>query len=383
MAGNLRIEAAGSIALSNVWTYVYYGENGSASTYLWAKGGPAALTGSIRAEADPSRAKTVIVRSDGPVGSRGIAIAGGNSGFSIRTYNDGRNSGAPVWLCTEGDITLGGDLIATGSGGDVTVRGNYTNAALRAGSVVVRGNIPTWVLTSYNAGDGSGDIVVLATNLVVDGSLQTYCKSYQQRGGRIQVDVTGDARFGGYLDAHTEWDGYGVSSPGPVYILARHTAINGTNANGCSITTRPTTNSSSSWWASQPGDGNITLTNVDTSAFRYNPEKPLQGDTSSLSISGKVEAAYCGTANIQGDILLSAVEVQLGNSITTSNAPSDIVVHYGVTTHGVVTHLVENGARWDGSSGHNVSYGLAAPVFFADVPYAGVLHPQGTMLLIW
>ena len=175
---------------------------------------------------------------------------------------------------------------------------------------------------------------------------------------------------------------YGCSSPGPVYILARHTAINGTNVNGRSIVTKPTTNSAASWWASQPGDGNITLTNVDTSTCRYNPAKPLQGDTSSLSISGKVEAAYCGVADVQGSILLSAVEVQLKDSITTSNAPSTIVVHHGVTTYGIVTHLVENGVRWDGASGHNVAYGLATPVFVADVPYLGVLHPQGTTIFI-
>jgi hypothetical protein len=44
-----------------------------------------------------------------------------------------------------------------------------------------------------------------------------------------------------------------------------------------------------------------------------------------------------------------------------------------VTTHGIVTHLVENGTRWNGSDGHNVTYGLATPAFFADVPYLGVV----------
>jgi hypothetical protein len=214
---------------------------------------------------------------------------------------------------------------------------------------------------------------VLATNLVVDGNLLTYCQSNGKRGGGIRVDVTGDARFGGYLDTHTENDTYGWSSPGTVYILARHTAINGTNTTGHSILTKPT-GTSGSFYESQSGDGNITLTNVDTSTSRYDDMKPLEGDTSSLSISGKVEAAYCGVANIQGDIYLSAVEVQLKDAITTSAGPnSDIAVHYGVTTHGIVTHLVENGTRWDGLAGHAVSYGLATAVFYADVPYAGVL----------
>jgi hypothetical protein len=373
IAGNLRLEAAGSIALSNVWTYVT--PNGTAaSTYLWAKGGPVTLTGSINNEGASARVAPVVVRSDGPVGSRGITVAGGNSGFSIRTHNGG-SGGKPVWLCTEGDITLGGDVVATANGGGVTIRGNYTNAALRAGGVTVHGSIPTWVEgSSINIGYGSGNISVLATNLVVDGSFLTYCQSYNQRGGGIRVDVTGDTRIGGYLDTHTIYDGlYTVSSPGSVYILARRTAINGTNTTGHSILTKPS-QTSGTFAGSQAGDGNITLTNVDTSTSGYNPERPLQSDTSSLSVSGKVEAAYCGVANIQGDIYLSAVEVQLAGEIATSEGPnSDIAVHYGVTTHGIVTHLVENGTRWNGSDGHNVTYGLATPAFFADVPYLGVV----------
>ena len=382
-AGNLRLEAAGSIALSNVWIYATTPNGVAASTYLWAKGGPVTLTGSLNAEGASTRAAPVVVRSEGSVGSRGIAVAGGNSGYSIRTHNGGSSSGGKaVWLCTEGDITLGGDVVATASGGDVTIRGSYTNAALRAGGVVVRGSIPTWFITAFNSGYGAGNIAVLATNLVVDGSLLTYCSSLNQRGGGIRVDVTGEARFGGYLDTHTEWDGYGRSSPGPVYILARHTAINGTNTTGHSILTKPTA-TSGSFWNSQPGDGNITLTNVDTSTSRYNPAKPLQSDTSSLSVSGKVEAAYC-SANIQGDIFLSAVEVQLAGEIATSAGPnSDIAVHYGVTTHGIVTHLVENGVRWNGSGGHNVTYGIATPVFYADVPYRGIWHPAGTVMVVY
>ena len=384
IAGNLRLEAAGSIALSNVWTYLTAPNGTAASTYLWAKGGPVTLTGSINNEGASTRVAPVVVRSEGPVGSRGIAIAGGNSGYSIRTHNGGSSSGGKaVWLCTEGDITLGGDVVATASGGGVTIRGNYTNAAIRAGGVVVHGSIPTWVTTGNNIGYGSGNIAVLATNLVVDGNFLTYCGSIYQRGGGIRVDVTGEARFGGYLDTHTESDGYGRSSPGPVFILARRTAINGTNTTGHSILTKPTA-TSGSFWASQPGDGNITLTNVDTSTSGYNPERPLQSDTSSLSVSGKVEAAYCGVPNIQGDIYLSAVEVQLSGEIATSAGQnSDIAVHYGVTTHGIVTHLVENGVRWNGSGGHNVIYGVATPVFYADVPYKGLWHPAGTVLVVY
>jgi autotransporter-associated beta strand protein len=375
-AGSLRLEAAGSIALSNVWTYVT--PNGTAaSTYLWAKGGPVTLTGSINNEGASTRVAPVVVRSDGSAGSRGIAVAGGSSGFSIRTQNGGSSSGGkPVWLCTEGDITLGGDVVATASGGGVTIRGNYTNTALRAGNVVVRGSIPTWVTSGLNIGYGSGNIAVLATNLVVDGNLLTYCQSFSQRGGGIRVDVTGDAQIGGYLDTHTIFDGFTVSSPGSVYILARHTAIDGTNATGHSILTKPS-QTSGSFAASQPGDGNITLTNVDTTFSLFNPLNPLQGDTSSLSISGKVEAASCGVANIQGDIFLSAVEVHLGDAILTStNPPSDIAVHYGVTNYNVVTHLVENGTRWNGAAAHQVAYGLATPVFAADVPYQGLWQSE-------
>jgi hypothetical protein len=382
-AGNLRLEAAGSIALSNVWIYATTPNGVAASTYLWAKGGPVTLTGSINNEGTSTRSAPVVVRGEGPVGSRGIAVAGGNSGYSIRTHNGGSSSGGKaVWLCTEGDIALGGDVVATASGGDVTIRGNYTNTALRAGGVTVHGSIPTWVTSGDNIGFGSGNIAVLATNLVVDGSLLTYCQSYNQRGGGIRVDVTGDARFGGYLDTHTIFDGYTISSPGPVYILACRTAINGTNTTGHSILTKPS-QTSGTFAAHQPGDGNITLTNVDTSTSGYNPEKPLQSDTSSLSVSGKVEAAYC-SANIQGDIYLSAVEVQLSGEIATSAGQnSDIAVHYGVTTHGIVTHLVENGVRWNGSGGHNVIYGVATPVFYADVPYKGLWHPAGTVLVVY
>jgi hypothetical protein len=55
-----------------------------------------------------------------------------------------------------------------------------------------------------------------------------------------------------------------------------------------------------------------------------------------------------------------------------------------VTTYGIVTHLVENGVRWNGSSGHNIAYTTynGAYTFSADVPYAGVLRPSGTMIRI-
>jgi hypothetical protein len=386
IAGNLRLEAAGSIALSNVWTYVT--PNGTAaSTYLWAKGGPVTLTGSINNEGASTRVAPVVVRSEGPAGSRGISVAGGNSGYSIRTHNGGSSSGGkPVWLCTEGDITLGGDVVATASGGGVTIRGNYTNAVLRAGGVVVRGSIPTWVTGgSINIGYGSGNIAVLATNLVVDGSFLTYCQSYNQRGGGIRVDVTGDARIGGYLDTQTWATDYDISAPGSVYILARRTAINGTNTTGHSILTKPTNPNGKGFVGSQSGDGNITLTNVDTSASRYNPAKPLQSDTSSLSVSGKVEAAYC-SANIKGDIFLSAVEVQLGGDLTNGSATASSVmsIHYGTNKWGVVTHLVENGVRWDGIASHNIGYYLASGTntFMGDVPYAGRSDRVGTVLIV-
>jgi hypothetical protein len=54
-----------------------------------------------------------------------------------------------------------------------------------------------------------------------------------------------------------------------------------------------------------------------------------------------------------------------------------------VTTYGIVTHLVENGVRWNGSGGHNVIYGVATPVFYADVPYKGLWRPAGTVLVVY
>jgi hypothetical protein len=216
----------------------------------------------------------------------------------------------------------------------------------------------------------------------VDGNLLTYCQSYYQRGGGIRVDVTGDARFGGYLDTHTIWDGYRVSSPGSVYVLARHTTVNGTNTTGHSILTKCETNLSFS--VPQAGDGNITLTNVSTSASRYDPAKPLQSDTSSLSVSGKVESAY-RSANIKGDIFLSAVEVQLGGNVINSSSISSSVmaIRYGTNKYGIVTHLVENGVRWTNGV-HNITYTLSPGTltFAGDVPYAGLWSPPGTVVVV-
>jgi hypothetical protein len=49
-----------------------------------------------------------------------------------------------------------------------------------------------------------------------------------------------------------------------------------------------------------------------------------------------------------------------------------------------VTHLVENGVRWNGTAGHNITYTLSPGTltFAGDVPYAGLWRPPGTVVLV-
>jgi hypothetical protein len=108
--------------------------------------------------------------------------------------------------------------------------------------------------------------------------------------------------------------------------------------------------------------------------------------TSSIVVAGKIGTGRWYNNNAMGNIRLSAVEVQLGGDLTNSSATASSVmsIHYGTNKWGVVTHLVENGVRWDGIASHNIGYYLASGTntFTGDVPYAGRSDRVGTVLIV-
>jgi hypothetical protein len=140
-------------------------------------------------------------------------------------------------------------------------------------------------------------------------------------------------------------------------------------------------------WNNRMGDGDVTLTNVDTSTALFDGRKPFTGDTSSILVSGKIVTAYAGIPQIRGNVKMSAVGVYLYGDISNANLNAAVTntFHVGVINHGVVTHLFENGVQWPGGAApHNINYPLspATNLFFTDVPYFGNLGTAGTVLFI-
>jgi hypothetical protein len=264
----------------------------------------------------------------------------------------------------------------------VTVGGSFTNTTIRAGDTTVGGSIET-----YGGGPNStlvvGDVGVVAASMIVHGAINTSSGATWQRGASVSIDVLSNVLVDLYIDTHTTYNNNGgTPSPGSVYVKARHIAINGTNNAGASIYTMPIP-SSGSMWNNRMGDGDVTLTNVDTSTAWYNPKTPLTGDTSSILVSGKVVTAYGGIPQVIGNVRMSAVGVYLYGAISNANVNAAVTntFHAGLTKYGVVTHLVENGVQWTGgAAAHNINYPVspATNLFFTDVPYAGNLGKVGT-----
>jgi hypothetical protein len=383
----LRINAGGSITVSNVFTYggAYWATGGN--VYLWASNGCVHLTGYVSTYGNGGNSiGAVTIRSEGVVANQGIRIDGKDgNGHSIVAYLSGSGSeghcSQPVGLYTQGSIQLAGGIYALyGSG--VTVGGSFTNTTIRAGDTTVGGSIET-----YGGGPNStlvvGDVGVVAASMIVHGAINTSSGATWQRGASVSIDVLSNVLVDLYIDTHTTYNNNGgTPSPGSVYVKARHIAINGTNNAGASIYTMPIP-SSGSMWNNRMGDGDVTLTNVDTSTAWYNPKTPLTGDTSSILVSGKVVTAYGGIPQVIGNVRMSAVGVYLYGAISNANVNAAVTntFHAGLTKYGVVTHLVENGVQWTGgAAAHNINYPVspATNLFFTDVPYAGNLGKVGT-----
>jgi hypothetical protein len=331
------------------------------------------------------------------VSGQGISIQGttvgdGSTTNSILTearysiYNGG--AGGAVSLYCQTNIVLAGGIATRGfPSGAVLIRGSLTDPSARAGTVTVGAGIRTDPREYLNTGAG-GNVTVKAINLQVAGRIDAHSDVYQHRSGSVDIDVTENATIQGYID--TRLSAYATGSPGYVRIAGRHIAVQGTDTNGYSIRTWPGVIAGAGSNGSVPGDADVTLTNVDTSAEIYEPANPTNSRTSSIYVAGKIEAGRWYNDNAMGSIRISAVEVQLGGSVIHTNLPAGgggtptLAVHYGVTTYGIVTHLVENGVRWNGSSGHNIAYTTynGTYTFSADVPYAGVLRLLGTVILI-
>jgi hypothetical protein len=175
---------------------------------------------------------------------------------------------------------------------------------------------------------------------------------------------------------------YPQGSPGYVKIVARRIAVLGVDGSGYSIRTWPGTlyaGRDNTYAGAVAGDADVTLTNVDTSTQLYNPASPTNSMTSSIYVTGKIGTGRWYSDNAMGNIRITAVEVQLGGELSHATLPAatggtpTLAMRYGVTTYGVVTHLVENSVRWNGSGGHNITYTTdrGAYTYTADVPYAG------------
>jgi hypothetical protein len=382
VGGSLRINAGGSIAVNNVFTYGNARAGGN--VYLFASNGSVHVVGQISTYTATGNTPSgnVTIRSEGNIAGQGIRIDGRDGYNSSINVTLTGNWTAPtpigIGLYTQGDIQLAGGIYGL-QGCVVTLGGSYTNTTIRAGQVTVGGDIATWGTSQYNGGSYVfGVVTVVAKSLVVHGAIDTHSggTTHPTHGAGVSIDVLANAQVDGYIDTHTAGN-----SPGPVYIKAQHIAICGTNSVGASIYTKP--DNSSGLSLPQTGDGNVTLTNVDTSTAWYNPKTPFTGDTSSILVSGKVVTAYCGVPQILGDVYMSAVGVYLYGAISNANVNAAVTnqFHVGVINHGVVTHLVENGVQWTGgATAHNINYPVspATNLFFTDVPYAGNLGKVGT-----
>jgi hypothetical protein len=401
--GHVRIEAGGTIALNRVTTLATAAQNGNnaGAVYLWATGTVTVATYIDTRAGLSGNAGAVTIRSEGPISGQGISISG--SVNSDSTYSDGKAysiltesiygqyagaSGGAVSLYCRTNITLAAGISTRGPGwynpgGAVMIRGDVTDGAARAGTVSIggTGGIRT------DTGNTGGNVTIRATALQLSGGIWTTAYCYGgTRTGNVDIDVLENATIGGSIDTRMLNRDFSQGSPGYVKIMARRTAVLGVDAEGYSIRTWPgaLTNPGSS--ASVAGDADVTLTNVDTSAERYKPSNPTNSMTSSIVVAGKIGTGRWYNNNAMGNIRLSAVEVQLGGDLTNSSATASSVmsIHYGTNKWGVVTHLVENGVRWDGIASHNIGYYLASGTntFTGDVPYAGRSDRVGTVLIV-
>jgi hypothetical protein len=400
--GNVRIEAGGSIALNRVYTRQRYGTPINAgSVYLWATG-TVTVAGWIdtRTGGGGSVAGSVTIRSEGPVSGQGISIQGttvgdGSTTNSILTEaRYGGINGGPggaVSLYCQTNIVLAGGIATRGGGGAsgaVLIRGDLTDGTARAATVSIggAGGIRTDATGSSGSAVRGGDVTIRATAFQLTGGINTTAAVYLNRTGNVDIDVLENATIGGFIDTRMLDRDYGQGSPGYVKIVARRTAVLGVDGSGYSIRTWPGTLKNQASVSSVAGDADVTLTGVDTSTQRYNPASPTNSMTSSIYVTGKIGTGRWYSDNAMGNIRITAVEVQLGGDVTNSSstASSIMSIRYGVNTYGIVTHLVENGVRWNGTAGHNITYTLSPGTltFAGDVPYAGLWSPPGTVVLV-
>jgi hypothetical protein len=380
--GTVRIYANGSISVANVWTGFSYQNNSdtisSGHIVLIATNGPVHVSGYLSTEAEgpawsgDKRSGNVVLRSEGD--GRGITITGTDgSGYSIRTHGYVDYAG-DVKLETQGDIELAGGIYTTQEG-DVTIQGDSAGTT-RAGAVAIGGTIYTRTSETYRR---CGNILVNAASLYVDGSLRANQEDgAQTQGGNVDIDVTDDCEIEGYIMAGSANDNH-RSVPGHVIITAHHIFVNGKNYLGESITTDSAYSGDFDDSRDEQYDGDIRLTATSPVTAKFAPENPLLGETSSITIAGKISTER-DSDQVTGHVILKAVELHLGDDIETETG-SSIAIHYGQEDYGVVTHLMENEVYWDGVAAHNISYINGTTTFTDDMPYGGILRPPGTVIL--
>jgi hypothetical protein len=403
--GNVRIEAGGSIAVNRINARAtYFGNAGS--VYLWATGTVTVATyiDTRTGGSGSYSAGAVTIRSEGPVSGQGITISGSVIGADVTTnsilteawigsYRAG--AGGAVSLYCQTNITLTAGISTrggNGASGAVLIRGDLTDGTARAATVSIGGAGGGGIRTdatfssSGNAIRG-GDVTIRATTLQLAGGINTTAYVYQNRTGNVDIDLLENATIGGSIDTRLLSRDFSQGSPGYVKIVARRTAVLGVDGQGYSIRTWPgTLTNPGGGSASAAGDADVTLTNVDTSTQLYNPASPTNSMTSSIYVTGKIGTGRWYSDNAMGNVRITAVEVQLKGDVTNSSstASSVMALRYGTNKYGIVTHLVENGVRWNGTAGHNITYTLSPGTltFAGDVPYAGLWRPPGTVVLV-
>lgn len=408
--GHVLIEANGSISAGEIFSRnaanqsIYAGGD----VALWAKSGSVTVT--FITARGTYRSGSVVIRSEGPVAGQGITITGTATGggdsipYSILTESkQGSTSGSyggKVSLFCEGGISLAGGIstragddnnVLQADAADVLIRGSYADPSLRAGDVEIRGvgGIRTDPWDSYPP---NGSIKVFARSFKVStlnaNSNPSNVSGITKSMGDIDIDVTENVIVTGYITARTtRTSGTVQTSPAFIKIVGRRIAVLGKDADNCSIRTYPA-NGYGDVYGAVAGDGDITLTGTDSSTQRYDAANPTNSLTSSIYVAGKIEGGRKSN-DAMGNIRVSAVEVQLRDNVTLvqSTAASVMAIRCGIMTKGIVTHLVENNVRWNGTAAHEISYtmgtgGLGTLSFTADVPYAGQLTENGTVILI-
>ena len=429
----LRVEAGGTITVSNIVTETHYGGNGSVvkgAPYFWAKNGWLTINGTVWVcGGNGNSMYPAVLRSEGAPGNRGIRILGTvtqpimttertnfnqtvTRNFSIYNRSTEGDAASLFGFYTQGDVQLAGGFYqpCSANGSRFLITGSYTDGTARAGNVSIGGDLIMYATGFYPniyagypgvafAGFGSGNnwVAITAANVRVQGRIDLRLGTWSgdsERIGGVFIDSMSDAIVDGCIDTYGTLHSYNYyTTPGPVWIKGKHIAVCGTNENGESIRTKPveppaggyaTGHGTYQWNRTRMGDGDVTLIGTDTSAGWFDPRKPFTGGTSSILVSGKIVTAYCNIPEIKGNVYISGVGVYLGGDLVSSNSPPVTNnFHYGITKYGVKTHLVEKGVQWTGSPApHNMNYGPATNYFFADVPYAGNYGVQGMLLII-